>query len=79
MSQAHELARLKRLKEYVKKLGHQQVVQQSGISSAQLYRYLQGTPIPHERLVRLAQLGNVSTDWLLHGESQALLRVDEIV
>lgn len=78
MNQPHEIARLKRLKEFVKKLGHRQVVQQSGISSAQLYRYMQGSPIPHERLVSLAQLGGVSTDWLLHGESHSIIQVNEI-
>lgn len=79
MTQQQEIVRLKRLKAYIQKLGgHQQVVQQSGISSAQLYRYLQGTPIPHERLLRLAQLGGVSTDWLLHGDSPGILQLDDM-
>lgn len=45
------------------------LVEKSGISRAQLSRYLGGTPIPSDRLIKIAPLLNVTSAWLLGEES----------
>ncbi len=75
----HNTAYRQRLKEVVQRLGVAQLAAQVGISQAQLYRYLNGTPLPHPRLAAIAKATNVTTDWLLFGEQSKLLDINEVL
>jgi SAM-dependent methyltransferase/transcriptional regulator with XRE-family HTH domain len=71
----HHAAYLQRLKEVVQRLGVAHLAAQVGISQAQLYRYLNGTPLPHPRLAAIAKAADVTTDWLLFGTQTAHLNL----
>ncbi len=68
-----------RLESLVKKIRVQRIVQEVNISSAQLYRYLKGTPIPHHRLAKICEIGGVSSDWLLYGEQPKYLAIGDVL
>jgi ubiquinone/menaquinone biosynthesis C-methylase UbiE len=56
-----------RLRSLIKQIGPTRFLQLTGISKAQLNRYIHGTPIPSNRLAAIALVGGISLDWLING------------
>lgn len=58
--------------------GKEQLASRSGVSLAQLYRYLNGTQTPHvTRLFRIAEASGVKPSWLLGADGDTTTDVDQ--
>ena len=76
---ALDQAYLERLRVTVKQIGLNALCQETGYSKAQMFRYLNGSDIPSQRLATIAQMANTTTDWILFGHDPARVKLADTV